>query len=85
MLDEGGGGDVGVHADHHVLSLNSLLLRLQSPQQHGSSPCTLQPTTTTHKAERTTPASPTTFSHSVVCVSFPPSLLESLLVPQSSL
>lgn len=28
MLDEGGRGDVGVHADHHVLSLNSLLLSL---------------------------------------------------------
>lgn len=28
MLDEGSRGDAGVHADHHVLSLNSLLLSL---------------------------------------------------------
>lgn len=79
MLDEGGGGDVGVHADHHVLSLNSLLLRLGHHNSMAALPahCSPPPPPPPPPTKRSgPPRPPPPHSPTLLCVFFP-SLLES--------
>lgn len=68
MLGEGGGGNVGVHADHHVLNLSSVPPFPQplSPQHHGSSPCSLEYSTTTHRPDH--PNQPPLYQFIHLCI-----------------
>lgn len=82
MLDEGGRGDVGVHADHHVLSLNSLLLSLNHHNSMAAVPTHCSPAPPTKRSGPPRPPLP----HSLTLLWFPPpSPSQSLLVQQSSL
>lgn len=88
MLGEGGGGNVGVHADHHVLNLSSAPPFPQplSPQHHGSSPCSLEyTTTTTHRPDHPTQPPLYQFIHLCIVLRYSGRLQTPWTIPHSFL